>query len=115
MTFRDNEVELGYNAVQGSQQITNTNIAIPRSTKVSMDYSGMIKTGLISENVLTITIGGNKFLSYRKGSSWWDKETFQGTVVMTLTELASEIKCHNSYGYEQSYSTIYSLSLKYGE
>lgn len=115
VTFRDSEVELGYNAVQGSQQITNTNIAIPRSTKVSMDYSGMIKTGLISENILTITIGGNKFLSYRKGSSWWDKETFQGTVVMTLTESASEIKCHNSYGYEQSYSTIYSLSLKYGE
>ena len=115
VTFRDSEVELGYNAVQGSQQISNTNIAIPRSTTVSMDYSGMIKTGLISENILTITIGSNKFLSYRKGSSWWDKETFQGTVVMTLTDPASEIKCHNSYGYEQSYSTIYSLSLKYGK
>ena len=115
VTFRDSEVELGYNALQKSQYIINTNIAIPRLTEVALSYDGMMKTGWASENILTITIGSNKIFSYRKGTSFFfEKETFQGTEVMTLTEPASEIKCHNSYGYEQSYSTIYSLSLKYG-
>ncbi len=113
VTFSDDNVEIGYNAVQNSQYITNKDIAIPQLTQVSLDYDVMIKTGLLYSNTLTITVGYNQFLSQTKAASAWEKEYFQGTIVMSLTNDADEIKCHNSYGMEQSYSSIYSLSLKY--
>lgn len=115
VTFSDDNVELGYNAGQNSQSITNNDVAIPQSTKVSLTYDAMIKTGWAKGTTLTITIGENQFLSQSKGTSNFEKTPYKGTVMMPLTSDAAEIKCHNSYGLEQTYSCIYSLSLKYGE
>lgn len=115
VTFSDNNVELGYNAGQNSQSITNKDIAIPQLTKVSLDYDIMIKTGWAKGTTLTITVGNNQFLSQSKGTSNFEKTPYKDTVAMILTNDADEIKCHNSYGLEQTYSCIYSLSLKYSK
>lgn len=115
VTFSSGNVELGYNAGQNSQSITNNDVAIPKSTKVSLYYDAMIKTGWAKGTTLTITIGENQFLSQSKGTSNFEKTPYEGTVMMPLTSDAAEIKCHNSYGLEQTYSCIYSLSLNYGK
>ena len=115
VTFSSDNVELGYNAGQNSQSITNNDVAIPKSTKVSLYYDAMIKTGWAKGTTLTITIGENQFLSQSKGTSNFEKTPYEGTVMMPLTSDAAEIKCHNSYGLEQTYSCIYSLSLNYGK
>jgi hypothetical protein len=115
VTFSSDNVELGYNAGQNSQSITNNDVAIPKSTKVSLYYDAMIKTGWAKGTTLTITIDENQFLSQSKGTSNFEKTPYEGTVMMPLTSDAAEIKCHNSYGLEQTYSCIYSLSLNYGK
>lgn len=114
ITFYDDNVEIGYNAGQESQYITNNDIAIPQSTKVSLTYDAMIKTG-VRGTTLTISIGDNVFFSQSKDASAWEKTPYAGTVMTPLTSDAAEIKCHNSNGLAQTYSCIYSLSLKYGK
>ena len=82
---------------------------------IRITKDAMIKTGWAKGTTLTITIGENQFLSQSKGTSNFEKTPYEGTVMMSLTSDAAEIKCHNSYGLEQTYSCIYSLSLNYGK
>ena len=115
VSFSDENVILGHNAGQYSQSITNNDIALPQSTKVALDYDVKIRTGWAQGTTLTISIGEDPFFSQSKGTSNFDETPYKGTVMMPLTNDAAEIKCHNSYGLEQVYSYIYSLSLKYGK
>lgn len=105
------DVDFGW---EYDESITNANFAIPRNTRVALDYDIEIYRATAG-TALTITIGTTEMLVKESGGTIWKAYPYEGTEVRTLTEEATEFKCKNSYGGGNTCTYIYSLSLKYGE
>ena len=115
--FNSGNVKLGQNALQQAQYIANTDFAIPQGTKVYMDYNFKITTLTIG-TTLTVTLGDKVLFEESEDAKLFSTQNFthEGTSqIVTLSSTATELKCNNSYGLGTTYSTIYSLNLKYGK
>ena len=117
IAFNSDNVKLGHNATQQTQYISNTDFAIPQGTKVFMDYNFKITTLTIG-TTLTVTLGDNVLFEKSEDAKLFSTQNFthKGTSeTVTLSSMTTEVKCNNSYGLGTTYSTIYSLALKYGK
>ena len=93
--------------------ISNSSLAIPEQTKVTMDYNVKMRAGgLWASNKLTITLGNDEMFSKSlSGGLLGKEESSQDSKTVTLTSQALMLKCTTT----KSYSNIYSLSLKYSK
>ena len=95
--------------------ITNTGLAIPAQTKVAMDYKVKIRAGatLLSTTKFTITIGSTEVFSQtQRGNAFSESSSdYSGSKAYTSNSQTTTIKCNSN----KSYSSIYSLSLKYSK
>ena len=67
---------------------------------------------------LTVTLGDKVLFEESEDAKIFSTQNFthKGTSqTVTLSSVATELKCNNSYGLGTTYSTIYSLNLKYGK
>lgn len=115
--FNTGNVKLGHNALQQTQYITNMDFAVPQGTKVYMDYDFKITT-LTKGTTLTVTLGDMVLFEKSESAKLFSTQNFthKGTSqTVTLPSTATQLKCNNSYGLGTTYSTIYSLNLKYGK
>ena len=100
-----------------AQSITNSDFAIPKSTKVSLKYDVSIQVWGLGTK-LTVTLGEDVLLLKERGDDWsigGTETSFSDTEEKTLTTAATRLECYNTYGAGQTYSSIRSLSLKYGK
>ena len=95
--------------------ITNTGLAIPAQTKVAMDYKVKIRAGatLLSTTKFTITIGSTEVFSQtQRGNAFSESSSdYSGSKAYTSNSQTTTIKCNSN----KSYTSIYSLSLKYSK
>jgi hypothetical protein len=95
--------------------ISNAGLAIPSQTTVAMDYNVMIRAGatLLSTTKFTITIGSTEVFSQtQRGNAFSESSSnYSGSKAYTSSDQTTTIKCSSN----KSYSSIYSLSLKYGK
>ncbi len=93
--------------------ISNSSLAIPEQTKVTMDYNVKMRAGALwASNKLTITLGDDEMFSKSlSGGLLGKEESTQGSTTVTLKSQALLFKCTTT----KSYSNIYSLSLKYSK
>lgn len=95
-------------------EITNSGLAIPAQTKVAMDYNVKIRAGAFYSNTkFTITIGSTEVFSQSLSGSLLSEKSndYSGSKTYTSNAQTTTIKCNSS----KSYTTIYSLSLKYSK
>jgi hypothetical protein len=95
-------------------EITNSGLAIPAQTKVAMDYNVKIRAGALYSNTkFTITIGSTEVFSQSLSGSLLSEKSndYSGSKTYTSNAQTTTIKCNSS----KSYTTIYSLSLKYSK
>ena len=117
VAFYDTEVRLGQETVTEGQSITNSDFAIPKSTKVSLIYNLSIQVWGIGTK-LTVTLGEDILFSKERGSDWsigGTENLYSGTEEKELTTIATELECYNTYGAGETYSNIRFLSLNYGK
>lgn len=117
VTFSDGEVKLGERGwlqAHYNEYIYNNDFAVPHNTKVALDYSFMIHPAT-EGTTLTITVGEDVILSIREEGGLANSSDYPhtGTNEVDLSGDAVEIKCLNSYGGSATYTSIYSLALKY--
>ena len=94
--------------------ITNTGFAIPSQTTVVMDYNVKVRAGgFYTTNKFTITIGSDEVFSQslRGGLLSENTSNYSGSKTYTSKSQTTTIKCNSS----KSYTSIYSLSLKYSK
>ena len=117
VAFYDTEVRLGQETVTEGQSITNSDFAIPKSTKVSLIYNLSIQVWGIGTK-LTVTLGEDILFTKERGSDWsigGTENLYSGTEEKELTTIATELECYNTYGAGETYSNIRFLSLNYGK
>lgn len=94
--------------------ISNDGLAIPAQTKVTMDYNVKIRAGgLYSTTKFTITMGSTEVFSQSLKGSLISEKTgeYSGSKPYTSNSQTTTIKCNS----DKSYTSIYSLSLKYSK
>lgn len=94
--------------------ISNDGLAVPAQTKVTMDYNVKIRAGgLYSTTKFTITIGSTEVFSQSLKGSLISEKTgdYSGSKPYTSNSQTTTIKCNS----DKSYTSIYSLSLKYSK
>ena len=119
VTFNDSEVKLGNRGMlqaHYNESINNTDFAIPHNTTVALDYNFMIHPAT-EGTTLTITVGEDVILSKREEGGLANSSNYphQGSNTVILSSNAVEIKCLNSYGGSETYTSIYSLAFKYSK
>ena len=116
VSFKDSEVQLGENTVTEGQSIANSDFAIPKSTKVSFGYNLAVTTMWVG-TTLTITLGDDELFKEEVGAEGISPHEYPyvGTVLKTLSALATRMECYNTYGAGQTYSSIRALSLNYSK
>lgn len=117
VSFKDDRVQLGENTVTEGQSIVNSDFAIPKSTKISLNYNISIQVWGIGTK-LTVTLGEDVLFMKELGDDWsvgGTETPFSGTEEKTLTTAATRLECYNTYGAGQTYSCIRSLSLNYSK
>ena len=117
VSFASGRVRLGQNAWSQSQNIYNSNFAIPVKTKVALDYDVMIHPASMG-TTLKASIGGITLMEISEKGGFLNSKDYahKGTTNSgVLSNVGTEFKCENTYGLAQSCSYIYSLTLKYGE
>ncbi len=118
ITWHDNNVQLGRDALSSNQNITCSDFNIPLGVKLALDYNIIIHAGFIGTR-FTATAGDDVLYD---NASHDNRETFRnddfpytGTGTTVTSSIVTTMKCNNSYGAGATRTHIYSLFYKYGK
>lgn len=116
--FSDSEVKLGNIggiSTQGEDKISNQNFAVPRGVYVQLDYNLGISPATIGTTI-SIVLGNEELYAKSQAGEIglsFPVYKYTGSTTTEIKRQATQMKCMNSYGGGSTYTSIYSLELKY--
>jgi hypothetical protein len=116
--FSDSEVKLGNIggiSTQGEDEISNQNFAVPRGVYVQLDYNLGISPATMGTTI-SISLGNEELYSKSQAGEIglsFPVYNYTGSTITEIKRQATQMECMNSYGGGSTYTSIYSLELKY--
>ena len=112
VSFNSGYCELGNNATSQASEIRYEKVSIPANTKIMLDHSEYMHR-FATGTTYTIYIGNDAVASEKISEG--SEKSFEGYVPYTTKELATVVRCYNSYGLSFTYTQVYKIALTYGE
>lgn len=116
--FSDSEVKLGNIggiSTQGEDKISNQNFAVPRGVYVQLDYNLGISPATMGTTI-SIALGNEELYAKSQAGEIglsFPVYKYTGSTTTEIKRQATQMECRNSYGGGSTYTSIYSLELKY--
>lgn len=119
VTFSDSYVRLGKSDwLWGGENshMEYTNVAIPRGTKVLVDYNIVIHPASMG-TTFTCQLGSNEVINHTHdgGAGNSNDYPFEGTNTFTMSSDATSIQCNNEYGAGQTRTDVYKINMTYSK
>lgn len=120
VTFSESEVKLGNIggiSTQGEDKITNSNFAVPRGVHVQLDYSIGISPATMG-TTFSVILGNDELHAQSQDGEIglsFPVYSYNGSTITEIKRVATSLNCTNSYGGGSTYTSVYSLNLKYAQ